>query len=114
MSDFEERTYLLLREAFPKATIKTQHAIKFKDELLIFDFYLPMLNIVVECQGKQHYQFVKHFHGTQNGFKHYQYHDNLKIEWAKKNKVNLITISYKEEPKEAWEIFELLYESMEI
>jgi hypothetical protein len=105
MSNLEDRIEVLLREAFPRATIRTQHSVRYKEQLLIFDFYVPSINTVVECQGRQHYEFVKHFHGNQDGFKQYKFHDQLKKEWAKKNKVTLVEVSYKDEPKTAPDLF---------
>ena len=59
------------------------------------DFYLPRINIAVEVQGRQHFEFVKHFHGTKKKFAAAQNRDNLKVEWCAINDIELIV--WKEE-----------------
>ena len=58
---------------------------------LVFDFYLPELNILIEYDGEQHFQKVK------NDFFNYeelQERDNFKNEWCKKEGIKLIRIPY--------------------
>ena len=58
---------------------------------LVFDFYLPELNILIEYDGEQHFQKVK------NDFFNYeelQKRDNFKNEWCKKEGIKLIRIPY--------------------
>lgn len=62
-----------------------------------FDFFLPKYNLAIEYNGKQHYYFIPFFHKTQKGFKEYQDRDNKKYQYCKKNKINLLIISYKED-----------------
>lgn len=61
---------------------------------LSYDFYLPDYNLLIEYNGKQHYQPVAHF-GGEKVFKIQQYHDKLKADYAKDNDYNLIEISCK-------------------
>jgi hypothetical protein len=56
--------------------------VKFKGARLFFDFYIKELGVFVEVQGRQHTQFVKHFHGTKEKFLAQKYRDNLKIEYV--------------------------------
>jgi len=63
-------------------------------KVLPFDFYLPDKNILIEYDGEQHYKPVKHFGGKKTFIKT-QKRDKIKNEFAKKEKINLIRISYK-------------------
>ena len=58
-----------------------------------YDFYLPELNILIEYQGQQHYEPVKHF-GGQIKFEFQQYSDKLKRDYAKQNGYKLLEIPY--------------------
>lgn len=60
---------------------------------LPFDFYLPKYNLLIEYDGKQHYESVKYF-GGENGLKLRQTNDNIKNEFAKANNINLLRINY--------------------
>lgn len=56
---------------------------------LRFDFYLPILNTVIEYDGEQHFK-------ESPILKEYQYRDNIKNQWCKNNNIRLIRISYKD------------------
>lgn len=60
---------------------------------LKFDFYLPELNILIEFQGKQHFEPQPHFGGNKT-FGDLQKRDKIKKQWCIDNKVNLIEINY--------------------
>lgn len=62
---------------------------------LRFDYYLPKYNILIEIQGKQHFEAVDKF-GGESYFKEQQIKDNIKREWCKINNIRLIEISYKD------------------
>ena len=70
---------------------------KFQDlkdnKKLSYDFYLPDYNILIEYQGKQHYESIDYF-GGENTFKKQQIHDNLKREYAKDNGYKLLELKY--------------------
>lgn len=63
---------------------------------LSYDFYIPDQNTLIEYQGLQHYQPVEYF-GGENQFRLQQQHDKLKLEYAKINNYNLITVPYTED-----------------
>jgi hypothetical protein len=112
MSDFEEEIYEFLQMAFPRSTIFPQHPIKFFGSQMFIDFYLPTLNLAVECHGEQHYSFTAHFHGDKEGFEASKVRDANKREWARKNKVYLLEIPYHDRPKNAAELFTRVAEGM--
>jgi DNA-directed RNA polymerase subunit RPC12/RpoP len=63
---------------------------------LIFDFYLPDYNMCIEYNGKQHYEPIEFFGGIKT-FKELQINDNIKKDYCKKNKIDLLILSYKED-----------------
>ena len=80
---------------------------KFKDcynkRFLPFDFYLSEFNVLIECQGYQHYNPVKHLYKKiltkQESliiFENQVKRDNIKRTYAKKYNIKLIEISYKD------------------
>jgi very-short-patch-repair endonuclease len=69
---------------------------KLKDKsYLFYDFYLPDFNLLIEFDGIQHFEPVDQF-GGEKGFKQVQKRDKLKNEFAKKNRIDLLRISYLE------------------
>ena len=62
---------------------------------LFYDFYLPDFNLLIEFDGEQHFKAIDWF-GGEKGFKQTQKRDKLKNEFAKKNKIDLLRISYLE------------------
>ena len=65
---------------------------------LSYDFYLPGLNILIEYNGKQHYQIVDFFYNHKNNstynFQHQLERDQRKKEYAEKNGYKLLIIPY--------------------
>jgi len=62
---------------------------------LPFDFYLIDHNLVIEYNGKQHYESIEWFGGEET-LKYIQNNDNIKKEFCNKNNIQYIEISYKE------------------
>lgn len=62
---------------------------------LRFDYYLPEYNILLEIQGKQHFEPVSKFGGDET-FKDGQIRDTIKQEWCNRNNIKLICISYRD------------------
>lgn len=62
---------------------------------LKFDFYLKALNVLIEFDGKQHFESVKIWGGEEN-LKEIQFRDNIKNQYAIENNIKLIRISYKD------------------
>lgn len=73
------------------------HAHGFEDlkdkHKLHYDFYIPNQNILIEYQGKQHYESIDIF-GGRDQLKLQQRHDQMKREYAKEHNYNLIEIPY--------------------
>ena len=62
---------------------------------LPFDFYIPKKNLLIEYNGRQHYETVEHFGGREQ-LKIQRHNDWLKRKFARDNHINLLVISYKE------------------
>lgn len=62
---------------------------------LRFDYYLPEYNVLIEIQGKQHYEPVIKFGGAE-AFEEGQIRDKIKQDWCRDNGVRLIYISYRD------------------
>lgn len=66
-----------------------------KDKLVLpFDFYLKDKNILIECQGKQHYIWQKGLQPTYHNFLLQKHHDWLKRKFCIDNNIKLIYINY--------------------
>lgn len=61
---------------------------------LELDMYCDELNIALEYNGKQHYEYVNYFHNTNEDFIRQQERDKCKKELCEKNNVKLICIPY--------------------
>ena len=59
-----------------------------------YDFYLPTLNIVIEYNGQQHYQFIKIFHKKKSDFTKAQERDRRKIQYCLAHNIKLYIIPY--------------------
>lgn len=93
--DEEHITKILLREH-----IKFEREKAFSDlkkGRFRFDFYLPGRNIIIECDGAQHFSQVKHFQKTRRDFLKQLEHDRRKNSYCLANGITLFRIPY-------WEI----------
>ena len=79
-----------IRRLFPHETIVPEYYVYYKNNKLFFDFFLKGLNILVECQGRQHFGFVKHFHGNAEEYKLHKKRDRLKADYARENSISLV------------------------
>ena len=77
-----------------------------------FDFYIPEYNLVLEYHGRQHYEFVPHFHKTEENFRSRLLKDKLKKETALLQGLNYISISHRIADLE--EVLSLLFNSTTI
>lgn len=67
-----------------------------------YDFYIPQNNSVIELMGKQHYEFIPHFHKTIEGFYEQQRVDRMKKDFAIEKGFDYIEIDYSDAiPKNA-------------
>lgn len=88
--------YVLNRDYFKEKTYKGLKGIG--GQSLRFDFLVKLHSggqVLIECQGEQHYRSVKWFGGDEY-FEKVQAHDKIKKEFAKKKGIKLIEILYKD------------------
>lgn len=62
--------------------------------ILRFDVHVPSLNLCIEFDGKQHFQPVEHFGGTEQ-FEVLRRCDNIKQDFCIKSKINLLRVTGK-------------------
>jgi hypothetical protein len=94
---------------FIKEYTITNGKFKNSNKLFRYDFYLTDYNIIIELDGIQHFEFVKHF---KNNFKLNQYKDCFKMKFAINNinNVKIIRISQEDVYKNKINYKELLQE----
>ncbi len=94
MSKLSDEVYDKFKEWYPHFTIRKEHYVNYKGSRLFFDFFIKELNLLIECQGQQHYEFNKHFHGDKQSFIDSKNRDNLKIGYAEENRMAFMSIRY--------------------
>jgi very-short-patch-repair endonuclease len=86
-----------VRDYLTSNNIQFEEQKKFDDlkdkKRLSYDFYLPELKILIECQGQQHYKQIDFF-GGRKAFLLQKHHDWLKRKYAVEHGYKLITIPY--------------------
>ncbi len=63
---------------------------------LRLDLYLPGHKVAVEYHGRQHFEYVEHFHGNLEGFHESLARDQRKLELCKEHGIVLIVFDYKD------------------
>lgn len=90
----EENGYILNKTFF---TNKSFENLKDKKRLS-YDFYIPSKNLLIEFNGVQHYKFNHLLHrNNYHNFLVQKHHDWLKRKYARDNKIDLLTISHKDD-----------------
>jgi hypothetical protein len=89
----------ILKEEFPYDTILEEvplvgsHKPSRKSTLYV-DFFIPSHSLAIEVHGRQHFEFVAHFHGDRKGFRKSKARDRDKENWLQNNNIDLIVLSY--------------------
>ncbi len=96
----------LLIRTFPHNIITKEHYIKYLGQKLFFDFYIKDYAILFEIQGKQHSEYVSHFHGDRQGYLEMKSRDNLKLRYCQEKELDLVIINYDEEINTPGELIE--------
>lgn len=93
MSQFEEKIALILRKEkidfVREKTFNDLRGGKYR-----FDFWLPQMQIAIECDGVHHYQQIKHFHKTKQSFTAAQERDRRKNSYCLAHNIPLYRIPY--------------------
>ena len=82
MSKLSEEVCQLLTEIFPRMKIRREDYVLYEGQKLFLDIWLPQIGLVVEVHGRQHEEYVEHFHGTAENFRAARKRDRIKEEWA--------------------------------
>jgi hypothetical protein len=64
------------------------------------DFFLPQKKLAIEVDGRQHHEFIPHFHGdraTSTAFAKQKVRDSKKEQWCESNGIKLIRIVDKDD-----------------
>lgn len=70
-----------------------QHFVKIDNSNHYFDFYIPSLNLMIEFDGKQHFEPIKFF-GGKKAFDETVKRDNIKNIYCTQQKISLLRIPY--------------------
>lgn len=88
----------LLQELFPTLLILEEIPVPIsRFDTLYFDFFLPLIKLVIEVQGQQHIEYSQFFHKSKGDFWGYKKRDRYKQEWCELNNIKLIHLRYDED-----------------
>lgn len=69
-----------------------------------FDIFLIDYGIALEFNGRQHYEYVQHFHKDELGYIDSIKKDRVKTEWANANGISIIYFNDANLPKDEFEL----------
>jgi very-short-patch-repair endonuclease len=99
-SKLHRQVLALLRGAFPGYDIGEEDPIPVevlgRRSTLFVDLSLPGLRVAVECHGRQHYEYVQHFHGTREKFLAQQTRDLAKAQTLAAHGWTLVIVRFDE------------------
>jgi hypothetical protein len=81
----------IMKKLLPGQAIVNEHPI---GEQLRLDVYCPTYNLAAEYHGRQHYDFVSHFHKTYDDFVRAQSRDQRKLELCRAKNIELVVFRY--------------------
>ena len=104
-SQYHIKTRNLLRKIYPRDKILEEVSLpgsntETRKSTLFADFFLPEYSLVIEVHGRQHYEFVSHFHKTKADFYKSKGRDKDKIRWCELNCISVLELSYAESDEE--------------
>lgn len=79
------------------AALKFEREKQFKDlhyGYYRYDFYIPSMNILIECDGEQHFRYTKMFHKKKSDFTKAQERDRQKNSYALAHQIKLYRIPF--------------------
>ena len=74
-------------------TEKTFPSCRGQSNPLPFDFYIESHNLLIEFDGRQHFEPIEYW-GGEEGFKTRQFYDSLKNSFAEENGFKLLRFNY--------------------
>ncbi len=91
-----KRVVTLMGELFPNFRLEEEKQCMVGQQRLYCDIAVPMLSLVIECHGRQHFEYVKHFHTSEQGFEAAKQRDAAKAHTIKEAGWFLLIIRYDE------------------
>lgn len=88
------RGEICVADLFNELGIQYQVQKKFKDFDLRFDFYLPDYNMVIECDGAQHFRALNSEWNSKTKLQETRNRDKRKAEYCKKHGIILLQIPF--------------------
>lgn len=102
-SKLQSRVSKRLQEKFPRDIILEEFIIP--GTRLSLDFFLPNRMIAVEVDGRQHSEFIPHFHGdilSSNKFCRQLNNDTLKETFCELNEIKLVRVKEEKDIETIW------------
>ena len=96
MSDGSEQLLSIVQELFPNQRVELEYNVAARGALFL-DIYLPRLKIGFEFDGRQHFEYVEHFHGSRDNYLRAIRRDYEKTERCEELGITLIRMAYYEE-----------------
>lgn len=97
MSKIQKAVSRYLSRNFSKYTIREntrpEWMLDDTGQRLELDFFIEELNLAIEVQGKQHYQYVEYFHGSESGFADQQNRDWKKYQACLNRGITFVEIA---------------------
>lgn len=94
-SKFQKEVYNFLKKYFSEEDIEKEK--KFEDcknfYQLRFDFFIKSKNLLIECDGIQHFTSQEYW-GGEEGYKIRVFNDQIKNNYTQKNKIHFVRISF--------------------
>ena len=90
----ENSLYSILNSYY--LNIIRQYKLIINNRIFYLDFYIPKLNVIIEYDGKQHYEFTSFFQPTYQNFVNQVNRDRCLEQYCKENNIKLLRISYKD------------------
>ena len=66
------------------------------NHVMPYDIEISDKKVIIEIQGRQHYEYIPYFHGTLEGFKYQQLKDRIKKDYAESKGYKVVYLSYHE------------------
>lgn len=98
--------YQFLSELYPSFDIIYEYPLYELNQRI--DIYIPNLALALEYNGRQHYDFIEHFHKNIEGFKDAQKMDQRKREYLLLHGIKLIEIPYNQMVSDKEELVKLI------
>jgi very-short-patch-repair endonuclease len=108
MSKLCDQVVAAFKAAFPQMRVEREAHIRYRNQRLFLDIFVPQLALVIEVHGRQHDNYVPHFHGSIDGFRAYKRRDSLKEEWAAENGLTFISLRETQLPITTEQLLEII------